>query len=166
MDAVDRILAQWRDARPDLNVDAMGPVGRFSRVAMWLTRGMGETFAKHGLNAAGFDLLATLRRAPPPHALSAGDLMASMMITSGSVTNRIDQLVKADLVDRKADLEDGRRAVISLTEKGFEIIDRAVAEHVETQRQLLGALSEEEITQLDGLLQKMMVGFEGVVDEG
>ena len=156
MDPVDRILEQWRQARPDLDVSAMGPVGRLSRVFHHNARRMGDTFARHGLNAAGFDVLATLRRAAPPHALSPGELMTSMMITSGTMTNRIDQLAKQGLVTRTTDPKDARRAVVKLTKKGFDLIDAAVGEHVETQKALLASLSEEEIAALDGALRKLM----------
>lgn len=156
MDPVDLILEQWRQARPDLDVSAMGPVGRLSRVFHHNAHRMGETFARHGLNAAGFDVLATLRRAEPPHALSPGELMTSMMITSGTMTNRIDQLARQGLVTRTTDPKDARRAVVKLTKKGFEMIDVAVAEHVETQKALLAVLSEEEIAALDGALRKLM----------
>lgn len=160
MDLVDRILEQWRQARPNLDVSAMGPVGRLSRVFHHNARRMGETFARHGLNAAGFDVLATLRRSTPPHALSPGELMAAMMITSGTMTNRIDQLAKLGLVTRTTDPQDARRAVVKLTKKGFALIDVAVAEHVETQRSLLAALSDEEIAALDGALRKLMAAAE------
>lgn len=160
MDAVDRILEQWCQARPDLDVSAMGPVGRLSRVFHHNARRMGERFAHHGLNAAGFDVLATLRRAGEPHALSPGELMASMMITSGTMTNRIDQLAKQGLVTRTTDPNDARRAVVKLTKKGFDLIDAAVAEHVETQKELLAALSEEEIAALDDVLRKLMAAAE------
>lgn len=156
MDAVDDILEQWRIARPDLDVRAMGPIGRLNRTALGLSLGMRKTFARHGLNAAGFDLLATLRRAPPPHALTAGELISSMMITSGTVTNRIDQLVKAGLVERVKDPGDARRVVVTLTPGGFEVIDKAIAEHVQTQKQLLAGMTDSEIEQLDGLLRKLM----------
>lgn len=160
MDAVDRILAQWRTARPDLDVQAMGPVGRFNRIAHLFTRRMGKTFAGHGLNSAGFDVLATLRRSPPPHALSAGELMNSMMITSGTMTNRIEQLAKAGLISRTADPDDARRAVVKLTEQGFGLIEVAIADHVDTQKTLLTGLSVEEIDQLDMLLRKLMQAAE------
>lgn len=160
MDPVDRILDQWRQARPDLDVSAMGPVGRLSRVFHRNARRMGETFARHGLNAAGFDVLATLRRSPPPHALSPGELMNAMMITSGTMTNRIDQLAKQGLVTRTADLNDARRAVVKLTTKGFDLIDAAVAEHVEIQKALLAALTGEDIAALDGALRKLMAAAE------
>jgi len=160
MDPVDRILEQWRRARPDLDVSAMGPVGRLSRLFHHNARRMGETFARHGLNAAGFDVLATLRRAGPPHALSPGELMAAMMITSGTMTNRIDQLAKQGLVTRTTDSKDARRAVVKLTQKGFDLIDAAVPEHVETQKALLTALTEEEIAAMDHALRKLVAAGE------
>jgi DNA-binding MarR family transcriptional regulator len=156
MDAVDKILDQWRMSRPDLDTQAMGPIGRLSRVFHHNTARMAETFERHGLNAAGFDVLATLRRSSPPHALSPGELMASMMITSGTVTNRIDQLVKAGLVTRATDPNDGRRGVVKLTEDGFNLIDTAVADHVATQSGLLSDLTAEEVAQLDALLRKLL----------
>lgn len=121
---------------------------------------MGETFAKHGLNAAGFDVLATLRRSPPPHALSPGELMASMMITSGTMTNRIEQLAKAGLVTRTSDRNDARRAVVKLTAEGFDLIETAIADHVKTQKTLLAALTGEEVAQLDAALRKLMQAAE------
>lgn len=117
---------------------------------------MAVTFAQHGLNAAGFDLLATLRRAPPPHALSAGELMSSMMITSGTMTNRIDQLAKTGLVERLTDPNDARRAVVTLTSKGFDLIEKAIADHVQTQERLLARMKDSEVQQLDELLRKLM----------
>tara|TARA_R100001369_G_scaffold91387_1_gene132557 strand:- start:1687 stop:2187 length:501 start_codon:yes stop_codon:yes gene_type:complete len=160
MDAVDRILKQWCIARPDLDVGPMGPIGRLSRVAHGLSRSMATTFAHHGLNAAGFDLLATLRRSPRPHALPAGELMSSMMITSGTMTNRIDQLVKAGLVERRADPDDARRAVVTLTPQGFDLIDKAIADHVLTQKRLLADMNESEVKQLDTLLRKLMASID------
>lgn len=160
MDAVDRIFAQWRAERPDLDVTAMGPIGRLSRVYHHHARRMGETFARHGLNGAGFDVLATLRRSGPPHALSPGALMDAMMITSGTMTNRIDQLVKQGLVSRAPDPDDARRAVVQLTDKGFALIDKAVADHAQTQAALLEPLSDAEIAALDAALRKLMAAEE------
>ena len=127
MDAVDKILAQWGEARPDLDVRAMGPVGRLARLAHHFSGEMAKTFRAHGLNAAGFDVLATLRRTPS-HALTAGELMVSMMITSGTMTNRIDQLEKAGLVCRTADPNDARKAVVKLTDQGQTLIDAALVD--------------------------------------
>lgn len=156
MDDVDKILAQWQQQRPDLDLVTMGPIGRMSRVALHNKEAMAQTFDRYGVNASGFDVLATLRRSPPPHALSPGALMDAMMISSGTMTNRIDQLVKAGLVVRSLDHVDARRRVVALTDAGFALIDRAIKDHIETQRHLLSALSPDEVATLDGLMRKMM----------
>ncbi|WP_430878001.1 MarR family winged helix-turn-helix transcriptional regulator [Granulosicoccus sp. 3-233] len=153
---MDKIISQWQTERPDLDVTAMAQVGRLSVVSHLFSRQMGKVFAHHGLNAAGFDVLATLRRSSSPHALTAGELMASMMITSGTMTNRIDQLVKAGLVMRKSDSADARRILVRLTPKGKRLIDKVVAEHVENQAGLLEALDESERELLDSLLRKLL----------
>jgi len=160
MDRVDEILAQWNRERPDLDVAPMGLVGRLRRISQHLSREMEKTFTAHGLNGATFDVLATLRRSGPPYALSPGDLLATMMVTSGTMTNRIDQLVKAGLVERIQNPKDGRSVIISLTDKGFAIVDAAVTAHVETQTRLTSGLSKEESATLNGLLSKFLTGFE------
>jgi DNA-binding MarR family transcriptional regulator len=159
MDPVDEIQAQWRRHRPDLDVEAMGPIGRLGRIVHYLTREMDRNLAQFGLTAASFDVLAPLRRAGPPYSLSPGDLLATMMITSGTLTNRIDQLEKAGLVARAPNPDDRRSFLISLTEAGFATIDAAVTSHVETQKRLLSILREEEQAALDPLLRSFLAGI-------
>ena len=156
MDHVDRILTQWRKERPDLDVAPMGLIGRVKRLNATLVREMEKTWAHHGLNAASFDVLATLRRAGPPFSLSPGDLIASTMVTSGTMTNRIDQLQKAGYVRRVRNAEDGRSFLISLTDKGFEVIDAAVADHVATQQRLVSGLANKEQKELNRLLKTFL----------
>lgn len=160
MDHVDKILAQWRQERPDLEVASMGLIGRLKRLVSCLFREMEKAWGEFGLNAASFDVLATLRRSGAPFSLSPSDLIASTMVTSGTMTNRIDQLAKAGLVERKQSPEDGRSFQIVLTDKGFAVIDEAIAAHVQTQNRLVSGLSTEEQCALDGLLKS----FLGTVD--
>lgn len=148
----DEIRAQWVRERPDLDTEPMALIGRMGRLVRALTAEMEATFARHGLNTASFDLLATLRRSGDPYALTAGDLMAQMMITSGTVTNRINRLEAQGLVVRRSDKDDARRAIVVLTDAGFEVVERAVEDHVATQKRLTEMLSPEEFAQLDGLL--------------
>lgn len=160
MDQVDRILAQWQQERPDLEVAPMGTIGRIKRLNLYFARGMEKTWAAYGLNAASFDLLATLRRAGAPYSLSPGDLMASTMVTSGTMTHRIDQMEKTGLVERARNPEDGRSFLISLTAKGYEVIDEAVTAHVAKQAKLIAALSDEQRGHLDDLLRQLLDEFE------
>ncbi|QFU15996.1 MarR family winged helix-turn-helix transcriptional regulator [Microvirga thermotolerans] len=160
MDHVDRILAQWRRERPDLDVAPMGTIGRLGRIARRLSAEMEKTFAAFGLNGASFDVLATLRRSGPPYALCPGDLMATAMVTSGTMTNRIDQLEKAGLVERRNNPEDARSVIIALTPKGFGLIEEAVAAHVATQARLMSPLSKDERAELDRLLSTFLSRME------
>jgi DNA-binding MarR family transcriptional regulator len=160
MDRVDEILAQWNRERPDLDVGPMGLTGRIKRLAQHLTRETEKTLSAHGLTGPSFDVLATLRRSGPPYALSPGDLLATMMITSGTMTNRIDQLEKAGLVKRTSNPKDGRSVIISLTDKGFAVVDAAVTAHVETQARLTSVLSKKETATLNALLSKYLAWFE------
>lgn len=161
MDRVDDILAQWNRERPDLDVSPMGLIGRLRRISHHLTREMEKTFAAHGLNDATFDVLATLRRSGPPYSLSPGDLLATMMITSGTMTNRVDQLEKMELVARTQNPEDGRSVFISLTDRGFAVIDAAVTDHVATQLRLTSTLSPKDSAALNRLLSKYLVALTG-----
>ena len=161
MDHVDKILAQWHRERPDLDVGPMGLLGRLNRLSRLVSRETEKTFANYGLTASSFDVLATLRRSGPPYGLSPGDLLNTMMITSGTMTNRIDQLEKAGLVRRAQNPDDGRSVIISLTDKGFTLIEAAIADHVATQARLTATLSPQDRETLTGLLR----AFLGGVDE-
>src|SRR3954468_488303 len=141
MDHVGKILEQWRRERPDLDVAAMGLLGRLGRLRSHVGREIDAELERHGLSRSSFDVLATLRRSGPPYRLSPGDLLATTMVTSGTMTNRIDQLEKAGLVERLDNPEDRRGVIIALTEKGFATVEAAVTAHVANQHRLVAALS-------------------------
>jgi DNA-binding MarR family transcriptional regulator len=160
MDKINNIIKQWNNERPDLDVSSMELVGRFKNINNHLVKEMEKTFAKYDINYASFDVLATLRRSGAPYALSPNDLLSTMMVTSGTMTNRIDRLVKAGLVKRIANPNDGRGFIISLTESGFSLIDKTVTAHVATQTKLTSGLLAEEKQQLNVLLCKFLNSFE------
>ncbi|MFG0314495.1 MAG: MarR family winged helix-turn-helix transcriptional regulator [Phycisphaerales bacterium] len=156
MNHVDRILEQWGRARPDLDVKPMGLTGRLKRIARILEREMEPVFAAHGLNLASFDVLATLLRSGEPYQLSPGELIENTMVTSGTMTNRIDQLVKGGLVERVPNPDDGRSVHIALTKKGKRVIDRAIEDHVQNLHRLAGGLDENAFARLDRLLDQYL----------
>ena len=160
MDKVDKVIEQWNRERPDLDVNSMSLIGRFKKITQYLTLEMAKTFTEYGLNPANFDVLATLRRGGPPYALSPNDLIASTMVTSGTMTNRIDQLIKGGLVERTQNPNDRRSVLVSLTETGFSIIDSAVTAHVATQDRLTSSLSADEYKNLNTLLKKYLKNIE------
>lgn len=158
MDEIDTIKAQWAQQRPDLDTDPMALIGRLMRLTQHLSQEMSVTFAKFGLTGAGFDVLATLLRSGSPHALSPNQLLSTMMITSGTMTNRIDQLEKQGFVKRIKSTEDRRSVQIALTEKGRTVVDEAVTAHVATQTRLVSPLSAEERDIFDKMLRKYLSG--------
>ena len=160
MDHVDEIIEQWAAERPDLDTVPMALLGRLMKLQQHTAKAMADNFARFGLNTPSFDVLATLRRSGPPYCLSPGALMDMTMVTSGTMTNRIDQLVKAGLVERTRNPEDGRGFLIRLTEKGFRLVDEAATAHVETQKSITDKLPEEDLEALTALVKKYLATFE------
>jgi len=159
-DHVDRIVSHWNRECPHLDVAAMGVVGRVRRLSTFMGWEMEKTWGEFDLNVAGFDVLSTLLRSGAPYRMSPGDLLASTMVTSGTMTHRIDQLERAGHVTRIANPEDGRSVLIALTDAGKALIETAVEAHVETQARLVAALSATERDELEGLLRKLLLAFE------
>ncbi len=164
MDQVDRILQQWRDERPDLDTRPMGTLGRLKRLADHLTGGLAQVYTAYGLTAAGFDVLATLRRAGAPFALTPSELISWTMVTSGTMTNRLDRLEAAGLIERRPNPEDGRGSVVALTAKGQTLIDEMITKHVVNQHRLMQALSPEQHEQLDAILRTWLGSFNAAND--
>lgn len=159
-DAVDEILAQWQRERPDLDVSPMGTIGRMTRLAKHLQGAIGDIFAKFGLNPGEFDVLATLRRSGQPYQLSPTMLYHAMMVSSGTMTHRIDRLEQAELVERIADPNDRRGTLIQLTDKGFDLIEQTLEAHVANEHLLLSVLEQSELDALTQLLRKLLNSFE------
>ncbi|MCB5169751.1 MarR family transcriptional regulator [Streptomyces bambusae] len=155
-DAVDAIAEQWNTVRPGLDVTPMGVFGRIYRIARAMGEAQERAYAPYGLSRGEFDVIATLRRSGEPYTLSPRQLSATLMLTTGGMTGRLDKLEKAGLLGRAPDPHDRRALQVSLTERGFEVVEEAVAAGLDVQRKALEALSGEEAEQLTGLLRKLL----------
>lgn len=160
-DQVDRILGQWARERPDIDASPMGVVGRIARLARGFDAAHARTFADFGLRPDEFDVLATLRRHGAPYELNPRELLLTMMVSSGTLTHRLDKLERAGLVQRCADPDDRRCVTVRLTERGREVVDRAVEAHVRREEELLDGLSAAERRRLADLLRRLALGMEG-----
>ena len=156
-DAVDLILQQWARERPDLDCSPMGVIGRISQLQREVHLAQRATFARHGLDAPSFDVLAALRRAGPPYQLTPTALMRTALVTSGAITQRLDRLEERGLITRERSDADGRAVVVTLTAAGRAALDAALPDHLETERRLLAGLPEAERTQLTELLRLFLV---------
>ncbi|MEJ2029338.1 MAG: MarR family transcriptional regulator [Maritimibacter sp.] len=149
---IEEIRAQWARQRPDIDTGPMALIGRLARLSALYREEMSTSFARHGLTAASFDPLATLLRSGPPYALSPNQLLATMMVTSGTMTHRIDQLVKDGFVARIPNPQDKRSVLVQLTERGRQVVDAAVTDHVQVQARLVAGFSAEKQAELARLL--------------
>jgi DNA-binding MarR family transcriptional regulator len=159
-DGVDEILRQWARERPDLDTSSMAIVGRISRIERKVDPLLSSVFRKFGLERWSFDVLATLRRSGYPYELTPTQLFSSLMLTSGAITHRSDELVKAGLVQRKPDPNDRRGVRVRLTDLGLAKINEAVTAHVENERRMLRHLSKQERSVLISLLRRFLLGLE------
>jgi DNA-binding MarR family transcriptional regulator len=134
--------------------------GRLNEAAERVMRElMNPLFAKAGLQAGEFDVLATLRRSGEPYTLSPTQLYEAAMISSGGMTDRLDRLERAGLVVRRPDPKDRRGKLIVLTDPGKRLIDAAISRHVANEEQLLLSLTQAEQETLDALLRKLIAGL-------
>ncbi len=157
-DAVDRIVAQWRAVRADIDISPINVIGRVSRLSRLIDRRLAENFARHGIENWMYDVLATLRRNGEPYELSAGELVRQSMVTTGAITNRIDRLEQRGLVER-AGTDDRRKVIVRLTKKGLRLVDEVATTHMATERELLAHLSEEQRDELAQLLRVSLLAF-------
>ena len=159
-DEVDDLVAAWRDQRPDLDVEPLQVLSRVSRLARHLDIARRGAFAAHGLESWEFDVLSALRRAGPPFQLTPGALLRATLVTSGTMTNRIDRLAAAGLVAREPDPRDRRGVLVTLSERGREVVDAAFTDLLDREHVLLARLGPEQRNVLAGLLRTLLVPFD------
>ncbi|WP_433435678.1 MarR family winged helix-turn-helix transcriptional regulator [Nonomuraea sp. CA-141351] len=157
-DAVDGILEQWRRERPDLDLSAMGVFGRLAQVMRVLEPQVDRVFIKRGLRQGEFDVLAALRRAGPPYTLIPSELSAVLMMSRAGMTNRLDRLEAAGLVERSLDPADRRSFRVRLTDEGLRIIDETLTEHAANLARLASPLTSEDTETLATILRKLLDG--------
>jgi DNA-binding MarR family transcriptional regulator len=159
-DPVDAIVEQWATVRPDLDTAAMEVFGRIFRLSRAMGDRMEKAYTPHGISRGEFDVLATLRRAGEPYTLSPRELSATLMLTTGGMTGRLDKLERAGLLRRSPDPHDRRGLQVTLTEKGLALIDEAVGSGLTAQTAALSGLDAEQAGQLADLLRKLLTSTE------
>jgi len=159
-DDVDAIVAAWRRERPDLDVSPLEVLSRVSRLARRLEIARGSAFSEHQLEGWAFDVLFALRRAGEPYELSPGHLVQQTLVTSGTMTNRVDRLERSGYVDRRPDPGDRRGVLVRLTPEGRDVVDSAMADLIEREKSLLSELADSDRKELARLLRRMLAPLE------
>ncbi|MDQ0378033.1 MarR family winged helix-turn-helix transcriptional regulator [Amycolatopsis thermophila] len=158
-DLVDRVRRQWQDVHPDLDTSGMAVVGRVLRLASLIRRATDDLLLAHDLNRPEFDVLCALRR---NEVLNPGQISREMLSSGAAITKRLDRLERLGLVSRTASERDRRVVQVRLTERGVELIDELLPEHLDGEKVALANLSSAEQDELAGLLKVMLETLEGV----
>jgi len=159
-DDVDLIVEAWHRERPDLDVAPLHVLSRISRLARRLDLDRAQAFARHDLEGWEFDVLSALRRAGRPYELSPGQLVRQTLVTSGTMTNRVDRLERRGLVERRPSPTDRRGVIVRLTTQGQRTVDGAMADLLDRERSLLAELPEGDREALADLLRRLLTPFE------
>jgi DNA-binding MarR family transcriptional regulator len=154
-DHVDEIVQQWNQERPDVDVSGMTVIGRLARLEKVIRPRLDAVFAEHDLESWEFDVLATLVRNGEPNQLTPGELLKSMMITSGAMTNRIDRLEQRGFVKRTKSPADGRQVLVTLTPRGRKKLDAAFIDHAANELAIIDTLDIDQRRQLVDLLRDL-----------
>jgi DNA-binding MarR family transcriptional regulator len=158
-DEVDGLVEAWQQERADLDLSPVEVFSRISRLSRLLDRARREAFARHAIEPWEFDVLAALRRAGKPYQLTPGRLLHETMVTSGTMTNRIDRLAGRGLVLRSPDPHDRRGVLVGLTAAGKKTVDAAFEELLAQERELLRVLPAADRSDLIAHLRALMAPF-------
>ncbi len=159
-DEVDRIVGAWARERPDLDFAPLQVLSRVGRLARHLDRARRTAFTASGLESWEFDVLSALRRAGSPYQLSPKSLLQQTLVSSGTMTNRIDRLVARALVERRTDPHDGRGILVTMTQVGRQRVDTAISTLLTAENELLDGLSAGDQERLASLLRKLSADFD------
>ena len=160
-DHVDRFLEEIRDELPtSLDVVVEGIVDRIHGINWRLRKMLDETLEPYGLASGDWRVLSTLRWSGKPYRRSAGELARSADLSSGAMTNRLDQLERAGLVERIRDPADGRGVLVELTPEGLRLHREAIGVQAEKEALLGEALTEREKRSWRALLRRLLLTLE------
>ena len=158
-DEVDELVEAWARERADLDLEPVAVFSRISRLARHLDLARRAAFTSHGIESWEFDVLAALRRAGPPYELSPGRLLRETLVTSGTMTNRVDRLAARGFVERYPDPEDRRGVIVRLTLEGKTAVDDAFEALLEAERALLADLPPAQQKRLATLLRTLLAPY-------
>lgn len=157
---LDETMASWSRERPDLDLDAMGTALRMSQLMNAALRSIDSIFSPHGITAGEFDVLAALRRGGAGTVLTPTRLAHVAMLSPAGMTNRLNRLEAAGLIERRPDPSDRRGSLVELTAEGWRVADRAVEDLVAAEHAIFAILGAGEHQRFDRTLDKLIAHLE------
>ena len=158
-DAVDDLLEQWREERPELDVSALAITVRIEMLSKLMKSDTAKSLSRAGLKTWEYDVLSGLRRQGPPFELPTTQIAKESLMTSGAMTTRIDHLEERGLVQREPDPNDRRGVRVGLTERGMVIIDDTIQSRLTAADVSARILNKSERAAFENGLRKLMVSL-------
>jgi DNA-binding MarR family transcriptional regulator len=154
-DAVDDILQQWSEERPELDTAPLGVVIRVMALYRSFYRDASKALQPLDLELWEYDVLSALRRQGQPFSMAATRLARATDLSGGAMTNRINRLEERGLVRRRRDKDDRRGVIVILSAKGRRVIDEAIRFRLDAARESLLGLTAAEQEELAALLRRI-----------
>lgn len=159
-DHVAAILDAWRAERPDLDVTPVAIFGRITRIERYQTAALREVWRRHQVDSGEYDVLAALYRSGPDYRLTPTELYRSVLVSSATMTERLDRLERRGLITRRPAGRDRRSVLVELTPVGRALFDQAHPDLLAAEASLLEGLSRQDRATLSGLLAKLAANLE------
>lgn len=159
-DRIETLVGQWAQQNPDIDRQAMALLARLTRAAELVNARTDHLAAAYGVNRGDGDVMFTLRRAGEPFRLSPTSIARSLLMTTGTMTGRLDRLEKRGLITRVPNAEDRRSLDIELTAEGLRLVDEAVAQHTASQQKVVSVFTAADRAELDRLMRMLITHLE------
>jgi DNA-binding MarR family transcriptional regulator len=159
-DRIDARVGRWEHEIPGVDLEVEALTQRIHMLHRALNRSLAETTERFGLTVGEYMVLTALRGSGKPYRLSPSRLAESCWLSSGAMTNRLDNLEEAGLVERVPDSGDRRSVQVTLTEKGHRLWDEAAGTAAARESLVASTLHPEELVELNGLLRRLVLAFE------
>ena len=154
-DHIDTMLEGLRGL-PSVDLEVEGIVDRIMGLSRRIRRSLERTLTEFDMTHGEYKVLSWLRKGDR----SPGELATYADLSSGAMTNRLDQLERAGLVARRPDPDDRRGILVTMTDKGRETWIAAFAAQAEKEKQIAATLQPDEKAELNALLRRLVLAFE------
>ena len=156
-DLADHGIAWWNSERPEIDTSGKEITGRLMRLGEMAGERMNATIQRFGVKYPTYAILATLRASGPPYAMTPKTLQATLLVSSGGLSNQLARIEKQGFIQRVEDPSDGRGVRVELTPSGMALTEEAMPAQAATELAFVRMLSEEERATLEQLLRKVLV---------
>jgi DNA-binding MarR family transcriptional regulator len=159
-DHVAAILDAWHAERPGLDASPVAIFGRITGIGHYQAAALRQVWRRHRIDSGEYDVLAALSRSGPSYQLTPTELYRSVLVTSATMTERLDRLEKRKLIQRRPASRDRRSVLVELTPAGRAAFDQAHPDLLATEAALLGGLTPRDRAALASLLAKLAASLE------